>query len=142
MLAMRNFGITSVAAVFTVTAPLLTTAGATPGGDTIAVIAGAARRGVDNIGSVQLGLNDAVTVMRRVTSDAEVQKALLTYSQKQDAAGATAYLQRLAPNTTVAVKEIADFRIVLDFLAKGHVVLLCASDEGKCSGHNASITID
>ena len=69
--------------------------------DTIANVAAAGRASVALIEPAQLAMNDALSVMRRLASDTTVQKALLAYSQKQDVASATGYLQRLAPNSVV-----------------------------------------
>lgn len=144
MSIIRHTAIATLGAMaLSVALPLIPTArAATSGGDTIATVATAARAGIERIGPAQAGLNDAVAVMRRMASDTVVQKAVLGFSEKQDVAGLASYLQRFAPNSTVSVKEVADFVVDLTFTVKGHDISLCASDENRCSGHNVHIIVN
>jgi hypothetical protein len=111
-------------------------------GDTIANVAAAGKAGAAIADPAQIAMADAANVMRHMANDVEFQKSVLAFANKNDAAGLAAFLQKSAPNSTVRVQSLEDFKATLSFLVKGVTVTLCASDEKKCGGHTASISFD
>jgi hypothetical protein len=109
--------------------------------DTIAAVATAAKAGVARMQPVQLALTDAQNVMNRMSTDSVFQKAVLGFANKNDVAGLTSFIQKIAPNSTVSVTELKDFHLYLGFTVKGHHVGLCVSNDTSCVGLSATLEI-
>jgi hypothetical protein len=109
--------------------------------DTIANVAIAAKAGGESIAPVQLALGDANTVMKRMATDSSFQKTVLQFAAKNDLAGLTSTIQKLAPSSTVKVTKVADFFITVEFTIKGHTVTVCASSKQACNNTNAFVLV-
>lgn len=137
----QNFFIVSLAA-FATTLVVAGAAEARGPADTLANVAAAGKAGSAIADPAQVAMADAASVMRRMANDVEFQKSVLAFANKNDVAGLTSFLQKSAPNSTVRVQALEDFKATLSFTVKGISITLCASDEKKCGGHTASIAVD
>jgi hypothetical protein len=109
--------------------------------DTITNVATAGRAGIGRIQQTQSAMGDAANVMARMSSDTTFQKAVLGYANKNDVAGLSAFLQKVATHSTVTVKTLADFRLEAEFSPiSGYSVHICVSSVKDCSNENAYIS--
>jgi len=109
--------------------------------DTIANVAAAGKASLAAIEPAQVAMTDAMNVLSRMASDTTFQKRVLQYSNKQDAAGLTSYLQTFARGSTVSVQKVADFFFFANFTVRGHSVKVCVSSEQLCGSSSATVEV-
>jgi hypothetical protein len=113
----------------------------TKNADTIANVSTAGKAGALRIQQAQAVFGDAANVMSRMAADTTFQKTVLGYANKNDVAGLTTYFQKFATHSTVAITQLTDFWVTVQFRALGYSYEVCVADTYQCNKSLVSISI-